>query len=191
MSGVERAAARGGASRALLRVGCAEGRPPLGNAMHVEIRLAKASDHAELAPLFSALDRLHRENVPGMFREPEGDPRPIAWLEQMVASPNAAIFVADAGGCVGLATVMLRDAPDFPVFVPQRRATLDNLFVDPSWRGRGAGRLLFDACHDWAREHGASSLDATVYEFNAEAQRFFEALGFVGATRTVRKELGG
>lgn len=157
--------------------------------MSVVVRIAQASDHAQLAPLFGELDRLHRENAPWLFRRPAGDPRPLAWLEQRLDDPLSAIFVADVGQCVGLVTVQLLDAPTFSIFIPQRRAVIGNLFVQLQWRRRGIARLLLDASEVWARQHGAPWLEAGVYDFNADASGFFDALGFRTTMRTIRKPL--
>jgi len=64
---------------------------------------------------------------------------------------------------------------------------LDDLFVDPDWRRRGAARLLVQRIvADAAREH-ATRIDVTA---NAHAMEFYRAAGFTGSERT-RTALGG
>jgi hypothetical protein len=75
------------------------------------IRRARASDHSQLQALFEDLDRFHRDGAPWLLQKPDGDPRPLQWLQTLLDSANSALFVADVGACVGLATVHLRDAP--------------------------------------------------------------------------------
>jgi GNAT superfamily N-acetyltransferase len=90
---------------------------------------------------------------------------------------------------VGLASIQRRAAPDFPVFIPQQYAVIDDLIVHPSWRRRGVGRMLYQACEDWARTRGAPWVELNVYEFNREAYEFYKGVGFGTCVRRLRKPL--
>ena len=155
------------------------------------IRGAKVADHAQLHALFEELDRLHRDSAPWLLQRSDRDPRPREWLETLLASHNAALFVADVGLCVGLATVHLRDAPSFEMFIRQQHAVIDDLVVHPDWRRRGIARRLCEACEEWALERKASWVEVTVHEFNAEAYDFYASVGFGTTTRKMRKPLRG
>jgi GNAT superfamily N-acetyltransferase len=153
------------------------------------IRGARVADHAQLQTLFEELDRLHRDGAPWLLQRPDRDPRPLEWLETLIASHNSALFVADVGLCVGLATVHLRDAPGSEMFIRQQHAVIDDLVVHPDWRRRGIASRLYEACEEWALERNASWVEATVYEFNAEACDFYASVGFGTTTRRMRKPL--
>jgi ribosomal protein S18 acetylase RimI-like enzyme len=153
------------------------------------IRSARLADHLELHALFEELDRLHRDRAPWLLRKPSIDPRPLEWLQTFLADRSAALFVADAGACVGLATVRLRDAPSTAIFIEQRHAVIDDLIVHRDWRRKGIARGLYDACEEWARERKASWIEANVYEFNAEANDFYASLGLRTTMRRMRKPL--
>ena len=58
------------------------------------------------------------------------------------------------------------------------RVELVSMWVDPSVRGTGAGRLLVDAVAGWAAEQGATALDLWVMRGNGGAKAFYERLGF-------------
>ena len=92
--------------------------------MNIEtsIRGARLSDHAPLQALLDELDRLHRDGAPWLLRKPDLNPRPPEWLQTLLARQGSALFVADAGACVGLAIVHLRDAPGAAMFIPQQHA---------------------------------------------------------------------
>jgi GNAT superfamily N-acetyltransferase len=151
------------------------------------IRGARVADHARLQTLFEELDRLHRDGAPWLLQRPDRDPRPVEWLKTLLASRNSALFVADVGVCVGLATVHLRDAPSFEMFIRQQHAVIDDLVVHPDWRRKGIARRLYEACEEWALERNASWVEATVYEFNTEAHGFYASVGFGTTTRKMRK----
>ena len=84
-------------------------------------------------------------------------------------------FVLDAGAAgaapLGIA-VGYRPGPD------RTRVELVSMWVDPSVRGTGAGRLLVEAVAGWASDTGASALDLWVMRSNGGAQAFYERLGF-------------
>jgi GNAT superfamily N-acetyltransferase len=155
----------------------------------ISIRSARASDYAELSRLFDQLDRLHVEGAPWLLQQPARDPRPPMHLDALLADSDSAVLVADVGECVGLATVRLRDAPSFPVFIPQQHAVVDDFIIQANWRRTGIGRRLFGACEAWARERDASWLEVNVYDFNAAASDFYVALGFETTMRRMRKPL--
>jgi GNAT superfamily N-acetyltransferase len=157
----------------------------------MSVRAATVADHAQLTSLFAELDRLHREGAPWLFELSVHDPRPLEWLEALLRSSDSALFVADAGMCVGLASVHMRHAPQLRVFIRQRHAVIDDLIVHPDWRRKGVARRLCQACEQWALERGASWAEATVYDFNSEASGFYGAVGFASTTWKMRKPLAG
>ena len=87
-------------------------------------------------------------------------------------------FVLDAGTAGAAAGIAVghRPGPD------RARVELVSMWVDPSVRGTGAGRLLVDAVAGWAADTGAAALDLWVMRSNGGAQRFYERLGFTPVT---------
>lgn len=158
----------------------------------ISIRKAVPDDHADVSRLSKSVDELHRESLPWMFGESEVEPRPRAYLESLLGRDDAVVYVADAngaGGLVGVAFGLLRAMPAFPVFVQQRYGVLDGLVVDDAWRRRGIGKQLVRAVESWARGLGAPWLEMNVYEFNVEARRFYEALGYGALSTKLRMPL--
>ena len=152
------------------------------------IRRARTSDQAQLEELLDELDRFHTDGAPWLLRKPERS-RPLEWLQTLLASQHAAVFVADFGACVGLATVHLRDSPGLEIFIRQQHAVIDDLIVHPSWRRKGIARGLYETCEAWAVERKASWVEVNVYEFNAEAYRFYSTAGFQTTMRRMRKPI--
>ena len=151
------------------------------------IRRARPDDYAQARGLLDALDELHRERAPWMFKTPASQPRPESFFTDLLNSDDSAVFVDDAGQLVGIAHGLMRAAPDFPVFVRQRWGVLDGLVVDPAWRRRGIGKLLTLSIEEWALGLGAPWVELNVYEFNADARKFYESLGYLPMSTKLRK----
>lgn len=74
--------------------------------------------------------------------------------------------------------IIARDTPDVDMLQKRRDlAILWDIRVDPAWRGKGVGRLLFLAAADWAREYGCRELMVETQDVNVEACRFYRAMG--------------
>ena len=54
---------------------------------------------------------------------------------------------------------------------------LEDLFVEPDYRGRGLGRRLLASVAAWATERGHRRLDWSVLDWNAGAINFYRAIG--------------
>ena len=153
------------------------------------IREAQAADYAGMCKLFGEVDALHAERAPWMFRTPLSEPRSAEFLANQLSHADSTLFVADAGELVGVATVVMRSAPEFGVFVPQRWAVLDGIAVTRAWQRRGVGRALTGAAEGWARTQGARWVELVVYDFNANARAFYEALGYLPTSMKLRKPM--
>lgn len=66
------------------------------------------------------------------------------------------------------------DADDLIGFLGYANDTIEGLFIDPDWHGKGAGTLL--VAH--AQSLSASALKVDVNEPNERALGFYESLGF-------------
>jgi GNAT superfamily N-acetyltransferase len=66
-----------------------------------------------------------------------------------------------------------------------KSAWLDELYVDPDYRGEGVGTELLLAVMERARRDGCAALDLEVYSTHAQAERLYQRQGFrrLSATR--------
>jgi GNAT superfamily N-acetyltransferase len=105
--------------------------------------------------------------------------RPASWdperastaLAEAIASPEAAVLVADDGsGMAGICTAYL----DLNSVRYGRRCWVEDLAVRPDARSGGIGGALLDASADWARGHGASHLELDTGLARSDAQRFYD-----------------
>lgn len=56
--------------------------------------------------------------------------------------------------------------------------TLYDLYIDQNYRGKGIGRILLDACRDFARSDGGFRLDLKTERDNLPANVLYEKFGF-------------
>lgn len=125
-----------------------------------------------------------------MFREPTGPARSLEWLTERLGREGLALLVAeDAGALVGLVEVADVAAPASPVHTPRRYAVVDTLVVAQGEQRRGIGRALMDAAHAWATGRGLKQVQLSVWEFNAAARAFYEALGYDTLSRKLGRSL--
>ena len=87
---------------------------------------------------------------------------------------DAEVVIARAGGePVGFALFF----HTYSTFLGQRGLYLEDLFVVPEWRGRGAGRALLAHLARVAIERDCGRLEWTVLDWNEPAIRFYKSLG--------------
>jgi ribosomal protein S18 acetylase RimI-like enzyme len=143
----------------------------------VKVRPAEERDADAVLALMEALTR------PAVA----ADPRPQrdvfrAHLEH----PDARIYVAELEGRVAGAVSLW--------FLPRlnwttHQAWIPDLYVDPSFRRRGAARALLDACADEARSRGCHVLVLESGHHRDEAHRLYESYGFTHFARAYALQL--
>ncbi len=158
--------------------------------MEVRVRRATADDYAPLCELFAEVDAFHAAHLPHLFRTPPGPARDRAYFDELLADENTCLFVAERSGTLaGFVQAIVRDAPDIPILVPRRYASVDNLGVRAESRRRGIGRLLMAAAAAWALAHGATGIELSVHEFNEAARAFYYGLGYRTSIRRMSRPL--
>lgn len=90
-------------------------------------------------------------------------PRP--WAEVLVAE--------EAGEVVGFALFF----HNYSTFAGKPGLYLEDLFVEPEYRGRGHGKGLFQAVVRRAIERGCGRMEWSVLDWNEPAIRFYRSLG--------------
>lgn len=97
------------------------------------------------------------------------------WIERLGAASddrwNEPLLAEVGGEQIGLAWGRIES-------VRPERADLYQMWVDPSWRGLGAGRQLVDAVVVWATRVGADYLALGVTCGDTPANRLYAAVGF-------------
>ena len=90
------------------------------------------------------------------------------------AKPAAEVIIAYADGeAVGFALFF----HNFSTFLGKRGLYLEDLFVRPEWRGRGAGRALLTHLAKIAAERKCGRFEWAVLDWNEPAIKFYKSLG--------------
>jgi len=142
----------------------------------VTVRQAGPGDFDALLALF---ERFYRE---------EGFDDAVAAvagnLRQILQREDTAAFVAEIGGkAVGAAALSTAFGLEAGAY-----AELEDLYVDPAWRGRGVASALVAAGADWARARGCRDLEIVLTP-HAQAKddlvTWYEARGFESTGRVI------
>ena len=120
------------------------------------------------------------ELVPQLSRS---SPPPVAAeVAEIVSSPRSVLFVArdgESGRIVGTLTLVTFRIPTGV------RAWIEDVIVDESVRGQGAGEALSRAALEAARELEAQTVELTSRPSRAVANRLYQRIGFVARETNV------
>ncbi|MFW6154209.1 MAG: N-acetyltransferase family protein [Planctomycetota bacterium] len=96
----------------------------------------------------------------------------------MTEAPAARVWVAEAAGrVVGMCQVQRK----ISTAEGGRIGEIEDVIVDPAWRGRGVGRRLLDTLEAWAAAEGLLRLHLLADRHNTGALGFYERLGWAPA----------
>lgn len=171
--------------------------------MLATIRAATMADLDAVLTLYHEFHAFHARGVPAWLRIPAeyDDATAREHLTMLLLDEDTALFVAEADGVeadgveaggvlIGLAEVYLRRDTPHPSTIAYTYAHLQSLVVTEARRGHGVGTRLVTAARAWARDHGATQLRLSTWEFPGGPLPFYEALGFTTLKRTLVAELG-
>jgi len=139
----------------------------------ITIRPVKPGDRAAWEPLWQGYLTFYKSTL-------ASDITDATWRRFFDPLERLGAFVAERDGqLIGIAHYLLHRS----TWAPLCYCYLEDLFVEPSVRGSGAGRALIGAVETAAREAGASRLYWMTHETNETAQKLYnqvaERPGFV------------
>jgi ribosomal protein S18 acetylase RimI-like enzyme len=137
--------------------------------MHITTREARANDLPAIAALFD----LYRQ----FYEQPPNLPLAQAFISERLVRQESVVLVAESAhaGVLGFCQLY----PTFCSVEAQPIYVLYDLFVHPSARQSGAGRLLLQAAESRAAADGMVRMDLTTAKTNAAAQSLYESMGWV------------
>ncbi|MHB1223197.1 MAG: GNAT family N-acetyltransferase [Gemmatimonadaceae bacterium] len=90
------------------------------------------------------------------------------------ARPDAEVLIAEWDGAPAGFALFFHN---FSTFLGRRGLYLEDLFVQPAYRGRGVGRALLARLAATAVERGCGRFEWSVLDWNESAIGFYESLG--------------
>lgn len=136
--------------------------------MTVRVRRLEAKDKARWLELFKGYIQFYKATVSDEVIEG-------AWARLMAGDPDfhVALVAVDATDKpVGLAHVLFHPS----TWSPTQYCYLEDLFVDPQLRLKGAGRALIEATYREADARGCTRTYWSTQEFNYRARSLYDQL---------------
>ncbi|MFC9671255.1 GNAT family N-acetyltransferase [Streptomyces sp. NPDC056949] len=143
------------------------------------IREATPGDIDAMVRLSGMVQRLHARHRPDLFVT---EPSQAAMTERFRGwsrDEAATLLVAesDEGEVVGYTFCRVERREASVITLPAAVVSMEHLAVDPAVARTGVGAALVEAVREVGRRAGCRRLVASVWEFNAAARPFYEAVG--------------
>jgi diamine N-acetyltransferase len=160
------------------------------NPTGLRIRPAMPADYESICAMADLMDQPQREALPDRFRKPSGPVRLRDRTEKLMGDPETFLAVAELDDrVVGVANCGLLKMGDFPQKHPITSLLVRGIVVRPELRRKGIATSLVNQAIEWAREKGASEVQANVYDFNQPAAEFFASLGLAPLSHRLSRGL--
>ena len=156
----------------------------------ITIRRAVPTDYEAICEMADLMDQPQREALPDRFRKPSGPVRLRDRTEKLIHDPNTFLAVAELDGrVVGVTNCGLLRMGDFPQKHPITSLLVRGLVVRPELRRQGIATALVGKATEWARQNGATEVQANVYDFNRPAATFFASIGLTPLSHRLSRRL--
>jgi ribosomal protein S18 acetylase RimI-like enzyme len=131
-------------------------------------RRASIADINKVAPLFDAYRQFYEQEPDLEFSK--------AFIHARLTNNESIIFIAEdeMQNALGFCQIY----PSFCSVIGAPIYVLYDLFVSPSARKSGLGRMLLENAREHAKAHGILRMDLTTAKTNLTAQSLYESLGW-------------
>lgn len=144
----------------------------------MDLRPATIADLPRLVPLFDAYRQF--------YRQPSDPGRAERFLRERLGRSDSVIFLALEGNS---AAGFVQLYPSFWSVAACRSWILNDLYVAPTFRGRGVGKALLGRARAHAESTGAGGMSLATEHSNLTAQRLYESLGWARDQEFLHYEL--
>ena len=146
--------------------------------MELNVRRAAAGDVEALSNLLEQVLEVHHAGRPDIFK---GGCRKYTDEEllSLIENDDRPIFVGEDEHkkVIGYGFCIFRQHTQSNILTDIKTLYIDDLCVDKSVRGRGAGRVIFEHIKDFAKEHGCYNMTLNVWACNEAALKFYHKMG--------------
>jgi GNAT superfamily N-acetyltransferase len=145
----------------------------------INIREARPADLDGVYSIFNLADIMHRQAHPEIFQEVADPSGTRDYIMMGIQADDAIVFVAEIQDeIIGAVIAVIRQTLEISVLISGSYVSIENLVVARKFRKLGTGKALMEAVHLWTRERGLNQIQLTVWDFNKEAQVFYEKVGY-------------
>ena len=153
-----------------------------GGNMEVTIRRACCDDIARLHEMLLGIAAFHGNARPDIFKTGSAKYSPDD-LKNILQNPDYHIFVADGNGVCGYVFCILQTVEDHPLLQSRRELYVDDLYVEPTCRGKGIATLLMEKAKQQAEACRCDCLTLNVWNVPHSALALYEKLGYTERKR--------
>ncbi len=154
----------------------------------VNFEHATILDAQSICRLFDEVGDFHNAALPHIFTN--GSNREIKEIEDIILNANNIAFVAkQSSQVIGIAVGMIKESYAHPSFVNRKYGWIDSMAVAVEYRNKGIGRALLTNLHDWFLSNEITKIELNVYEFNINAIRLYEKMGYSPLKRVMSVDL--
>ena len=152
-------------------------------------RKANKEDCTFIAESLKDILALHASGRGDIFRS-SGAKYDKNAVEKQLNDTDKHIFVADEKGVLcGYAICNTIINMDNAVLKDRKVFYLDDLYILPSYRGKGTGKAFMDFLFNYAMKKNFDTFELNVWEFDGSATAFYEKCGMTTQRRIMEKKL--
>ena len=143
----------------------------------ITVRPATKNDIPALMALLVQVNMVHHNGRPDLFKGPTTK-YTADELAAILADDETPVFVGvdESGRVLGHGFCVLQHSGG-QLMEEHDTLYIDDICVDESARGLGAGRAVYDHIVEYARQRGCYNVTLNVWTCNPGAMRFYEKLG--------------
>lgn len=142
------------------------------------IRKAQVADKKEINKLRAQVQSIHANARPDIFRK-EFTSKLEKVLDNYYELENADALVYEKNEKIcGFMLAKYIITQERPFKVSQKILQIDEIGVDEKYRHNGIGKELIDFAKNLKSEKGLDVINLDMWEFNQNALKFYEAMGF-------------
>ncbi|MBE6935899.1 MAG: GNAT family N-acetyltransferase [Ruminococcaceae bacterium] len=152
------------------------------------VRIATIEDLPRVNELRQQVNDLHVAGRPHHFKA--GFPEELQEHAKVYLEENHDILVAEREGVIcGFACVSYVERAETPYSYARRYYEIEEFGVDPAYHRQGVATELFAYMKEEARTRDFERIELNMWEFNASALAFYEAMGMKTYRRYLELEL--
>ncbi len=158
----------------------------------MDVRLANLNDAEIISALNTAVQTVHAEALPHLFKPTSPETFPASFVRQLLADPDTCIFIGSLHGePIGYIYAQIIKRSETALRHAWERVHIHHISVHRTQQRMGCGHALIQAVVQFAKAHGITTMTLDVWSFNAQARSFFATQGFTVYNEDMWLDIGG